>query len=313
MPAAGECRQLMSSGIRKDNGCACATRSCSCLGHVGPLSGSSQPPCAMSVTYRCPVPVWPCPAAARINCFRRPNVAPISPQNRTRAAAVRKPACHAGPHLDDETCAKRGLAAAREVRAREKDYAHTIRRRKHSVAPCPRFCCRCDPCVTARRRQAFESAPRIVARNSAAPTRECVIAMTPKMTAASSLFDKIEVRCAAIRLTLWSVGVFVARQKHVAVAENSFASCDAGGTPDRCAVVLPSQDEKPVARGRFGSRARNRRQISRDSCRPASRDRATEPARISTTTDRVWRPRGRGARPCGSRHCGGSRPSAPRA
>ena len=246
----------------KDNGCACATRSCSRHGHVGPLLGSSPPPPRCPLLIVVPSLFWPCPAAARIYSIRRPNIAPVSawPAREQQPFENR----HVVPVLISTRSPMRSedLVAAREVRAREKDYAPTIRRRKHSVAPAPRFCAPCDPCVTGPRRQAFESAPRIVGSIPAAPLRKCVAAMTPKMPAASSLLNKIEVRYGAIRLTLWSVGVFVARQKHVAVAENSRAECDGGGAPNRHGVVSPSCDKKPVARGRFGSRARSQSDFS---------------------------------------------------
>jgi hypothetical protein len=51
--------------------------------------------------------------------------------------------------------------------------------------------------------------------------RKCVVAMTTKMPAASGLFGKIEAPPDAIRLTLWTEGVFVARDRHVAESEKS--------------------------------------------------------------------------------------------
>jgi hypothetical protein len=81
----------------------------------------------------------------------------------------------------------------------------------------------------------------------ATPMQKCVVAMTAKMPVASGLFDKIEVPHDAIRLTLWTEGVFVARDRHVAESEKSGRWWHAGGA----FVVSPSHDQKCFTRHRW--------------------------------------------------------------
>jgi hypothetical protein len=69
--------------------------------------------------------------------------------------------------------------------------------------------------------------------------QKCVVAMTPKMPVASGLFDKIEAPHDAIRLTVWTQGVFVARKSHVAESKK----CRRRGHTGGAFVVLSSHDQ----------------------------------------------------------------------
>ena len=62
--------------------------------------------------------------------------------------------------------------------------------------------------------------------------------MTPKVLAASSLFDEIEAPRNAIQLTVWNEDVFVARKSHVAEREESGRGWHTSGTIVVQAVTL---------------------------------------------------------------------------
>jgi hypothetical protein len=86
-----------------------------------------------------------------------------------------------------------------------------------------------------------------VAKIFATPMRKCVVAMTAKMPVASELFGKIEAPHDAIRLTLWTEGVFVARDRHVAESEKSRRWWHTSGA----VVVWSSHDRKCFTRHRW--------------------------------------------------------------
>ncbi len=119
-----------------------------------------------SVTLGCPVPAWPCPAAARINSIAARTLhsslsktSPVSsPAHRPRAQGPAE-SRHGVPasHLDDEPVRSDELVAAREVRAPLED-TQPPRPRKHRIAISSSFCRRCVGTVSERARRDASSA-----------------------------------------------------------------------------------------------------------------------------------------------------------
>jgi len=103
-------------------------RSSCCPAHQSPLQGHRAAACDALFIYSCFVPLrvpcydvrdpWPCRLAPR--SFDDRSRRPHDPLARQASAARLE---RASTHLTDETCAKRGVCAARKLRAREKEYA----------------------------------------------------------------------------------------------------------------------------------------------------------------------------------------------
>ena len=125
------------------------------------------------------------------------------------------------PILNDEPCEKRGFVWPREKCERQMKIhgphcrASILSQSRRHLAAAVSLPGRRKIGVT---QQAIESASHFDIDIFATRRRECVIASTSEMPAASSFLHKFKVPLRAIPLTAYGVGIFFARREHVAFA-----------------------------------------------------------------------------------------------
>lgn len=176
------------------------------------------------IVVSCPVPVWPCPAAARI--YQSPSELCVprhlpGPCRRHKQRPSDNRHMLPVPILNDEPCEKRGFVWPREKCERQMKI-HGLHCRASILSQSRRHLPAAVSLPGHRKigvtQQAIESASHFDIDIFATRRRECVIASTSEMPVASSFLHKFKVPLRAIPLTSYSVGIFFARREQVALA-----------------------------------------------------------------------------------------------